>query len=125
MQKILLAQATAGMILARDVVTAEGRVLCGKGTELSDSLLSRLGRMEITALTVKGHPVVESGEKSLEEEIVAIKHRFSKVTNIPPLKYIEQRLINKLVASREQLSNKTTAATPNKAISQGSEADSQ
>lgn len=113
------------MILARDVVTAEGRVLCGKGTELSDSLLSRLGRMEITALTVKGHPVVESGEKSLEEEIVAIKHRFSKVTNIPPLKYIEQRLINKLVASREQLSNKTTAATPNKAISQGSEADSQ
>lgn len=124
MQKILLAHAKAGMILARDVETAEGRILCGKETELSDSLLDRLARMEIASLTVEGHPVEEAGQKSLQEEIAAMERRFSKVTRIPPLTYLKKRLIHKLVLSRKQ--TKKEAATPSTAAApHENKADSQ
>lgn len=112
MQKILLAQAKAGMVLAREILTGDGRILCGKGTELSESLLSRLGRMDIASLTVAGHPVAEAGEMTLEEEIAAIERRFSKVTDIPPLMYLQKRLVHKLVQSRSTGTGKTAATSP-------------
>lgn len=100
MQKILTAMAGPGMVLAKDVQTGEGRVLCGKGTELDQGLIDRLQRMEISHITVEGHPVVVEGEKSLEEELADIELRFSKVSNIPPLMYLKKRLQAKLVAAR-------------------------
>ena len=47
MQQILSAQAKEGMVLAKDVMTPEDRVLCGKGTLLTASLLDRLEKMDI------------------------------------------------------------------------------
>lgn len=102
MQDILLAQATAGMTLAKDVLSPEGRILCGKGTVLDDSLIPRLSKMEILHITVEGHPVNTGNEKSLEQEILEIEARFSKVTNISPLMYLKKRIIEKAVSSRSQ-----------------------
>ena len=96
MQRILLAQAKEGMVLAREIETPEGRILCGKGTELSEGLISRLSKMDIVSLTVEGHPVADPGSKSLAEEMAEIEERFSRVNNIPPLHYIKNRLLQQL-----------------------------
>lgn len=99
MQKLFLSMAAAGMTLARDIVTQEGRVLCGKGTVLSDALLDRLRRMEISSLTVEGHPVTIEGEATLEEQLASLASRFSRVTDNPTLIYIKKKLADKLVAT--------------------------
>ena len=101
MQQILSAQAKEGMVLAQDVLTPEGRVLCGKGTELTANLLDRLEKMDIIKVTVEGHPVSIPGEKSVKEELRDIEERFSKVTKVPPLMYIKKRLMQRLVDSRK------------------------
>lgn len=100
MQQILTAQTVEGMVLAKDVETQEGRVLCGKGTVLTDSLIARLKRMEIPHVTVEGHPVQVAGEKSLKEELQDMELRFSRVKDVKPLMYLKKRLQEKLIASR-------------------------
>ena len=100
MQQILSAQAKEGMVLAKDVMTPEDRVLCGKGTVLTESLLDRLEKMDIVHITVEGHPVEIPGEKSLKEELRDIEARFSKVKKVPPLMYIKKRIMQKMIESR-------------------------
>ncbi|MGV1098441.1 hypothetical protein ACUUL3_03410 [Thiovibrio sp. JS02] len=100
MQQILTAQAGPGMTLAKDVLTPEGRVLCGKGTELTEALVERLIRMEIMNVTVEGNPVKVEGEKPLPEQLRDIDLRFSRVEKIAPLMYLKKRLKERLVASR-------------------------
>ena len=100
MQQILSIQAKEGMLLAKDVMTPEDRVLCGKGTKLTANLINRLIKMEIMHVTVEGHPINIPGEKSLKEELVAIEERFSNVKNVAPLMYIKKRIMQKLVESR-------------------------
>ena len=99
-QQILSAQAKEGMILAKDVETPEGRVLCGKGTILSANLVERLLKMDISHVTVEGHPIEVPGEKTLKEELQLLEARFKNVKHIPPLTYIKKRLMKKLIASR-------------------------
>jgi hypothetical protein len=99
-QQILTLQAKDGMALAKDVMTAEGRVLCGKGTVLTTSLIERFQKMDIVQLTVEGHPVSTPGEKSLQEELAEIEERFSEVNKVPPLVYLKKRLMKKMVESR-------------------------
>lgn len=101
MQKILLEQAADGMVLARDIVTGEGRVLCGRGTALSTGLLDRLRRMDITTVTVEGHPVVDPQNTPPEQQIAEIEMRFSGVTDIPMLMHIKKRLIAAVKAQEE------------------------
>jgi hypothetical protein len=101
-QQILCEQAREGMVLAKDIMTPEGRVLCGKGTPLTASLLERLARMDMVHVTVEGHPVEVPGEKTLKQELQETEDRFSNVTTIAPLMYIKKRLMQKLVESRGQ-----------------------
>ncbi len=93
-QRILLAQAAEGMILAKDVCTPEGRILCGKGTELSGPLLDRLKRMEIPAVTVEGHPVGEPVDPATAT--AAIERRFSKVAGDPVLDALRLHLVQRI-----------------------------
>ncbi|MFZ5774240.1 MAG: hypothetical protein ACOY3Z_01975 [Thermodesulfobacteriota bacterium] len=92
MQRILTAQAAPGMVLAKEVLTPEGRVLCGKGTELSDALIGRLRQMEIMDVTVEGHPIHVEGEKPLKELLAEVDYRFSKVEDVAPLMYLKKRI---------------------------------
>lgn len=101
MQQILSMQATEGMVLAKEVQTAEGRVLCGKGTTLTPAILDRIIKMDISQITVKGHPVKVEGEKSLKQELEDIEKRFSRVTKVAPLMYLKKRIMQRIVASRK------------------------
>ena len=102
MQEILSLQAQEEMVLARDVMTPDGRVLCGKGTPLTTSIINRILKMEISHIAVEGHPIEIEGEKSIEEELADIQKRFSRVTHIKPLQYIKQRLMHRLVKARKE-----------------------
>ena len=100
MQQILVLQAKEGMVLAKDVMTEEGRVLCGKGTKLTGALISRFEKMDIVKITVEGHPVKDPNEKPLKEQLRDVEARFANVTKIPPLMYIKKRIMKKMVESR-------------------------
>lgn len=102
MQQILIAQAGADMVLAKDVETAEGRVLCGKGTVLNACLIDRLRKMEVTHITVEGHPVKEGNELTLSEELQAIEDRFRRVKHIPPLMHLKKRIQERTIAARKE-----------------------
>ncbi len=102
MQQILIAQAGDGMTLAKDVENEDGRVLCGKGTELSACLVERLKKMDVSHVTVEGHPVEDADEKSLEQELQDIVTRFSRVKHIPPLRHLQKRLMERAVEARKE-----------------------
>ncbi|ADH84971.1 hypothetical protein [Desulfurivibrio alkaliphilus] len=100
MQQIATVQAAAGMVLAKDVETGDNRVLCGKGTALTEAMIDRFKRMDITHITVQGHPVVEEGAKTLKEEVMDIEQRFGRVRHIKPLMYLKKRIQERLIAAR-------------------------
>ncbi|MEI7815653.1 MAG: hypothetical protein WCI45_00550 [Desulfuromonadales bacterium] len=86
MQKIPLMLAKAGMTLARDVFRGDapvGMPICGKGTELTDSLIARFENMDVQTVQVEGHPVWEEGERSFEDLVRDMDDRFSKTLNEP------------------------------------------
>ncbi|MBU0681347.1 MAG: hypothetical protein KKD73_07995 [Proteobacteria bacterium] len=102
MQKILCQQAAEGMVLARDVQTPEGRILCGKGTVLTEAMVARFVKMEISHIAVEGHPVTVAGEKGLKEELLDIEKRFSRVKHVPPLMFLKKRIMERMIASRKE-----------------------
>jgi hypothetical protein len=85
-QRLPLKLAAPGMILAREITTQEGQVLCGTGTELTAQLLQRISKSGIHSVTVDGHPVRLPGEESLGERIKGLEDRFSKVKDDPVLR---------------------------------------
>lgn len=101
MQRILIAQATPGMVLAKEILNPEGMVLCGAGTPLSEALIERLANMEVVDITVEGHPVNLEGDKTLQEELHEIDLRFQRVEDIAPLMYLKKRIQARLAASRK------------------------
>ena len=101
MQEILSLQAQEDMVLAKDVMTPDGRVLCGKGTSLTAAIIERILKMDISHITVEGHPVDVGGEKSLEEELADIEERFSRVNHIQPLQYMKKRIIHRAIQARK------------------------
>ena len=102
MQKIVCQQATEGMVLAREVITHEGRTLCGQGTELSAAIIARFLKMEIPYIAVEGHPVKIEGEKSLKEQLLDIEKRFFRVKHVPPLMFLKNKIMKRLVASMQE-----------------------
>jgi hypothetical protein len=82
MQRIPIALAKPGMKLAKEVVRPEnpsGPAICGKGMELTESLLDRLRNMGIRSVTVQGHPVWLEGDRTLEEMLEDLDRRFIHV----------------------------------------------
>ena len=57
MQKIPLSQAKVGMVLASDVMTADGKVLASTDSCVDDAMLRRLDLAGIVKLVVQGKPV--------------------------------------------------------------------
>ena len=100
MQRILIAQAGPGMVLAKEILNPEGMVLCGAGTALSEALIERLVNMDVVDITVEGHPVNIEGEKTLREELQEIDLRFQRVEDTAPLMYLKKRIQARLAASR-------------------------
>ena len=57
MQQIPLNRAQAGMVLAQDVTTADGKVLAAAGLSVDDAMLRRLELAGAMKLVVQGKPV--------------------------------------------------------------------
>ena len=86
MQKIPLMTARAGMILARDVFRSESAIgipICGKNTELTDTLIARLENLKVQSVYVEGHPVREEGDHNLDDILCDLDSRFAKVRQDP------------------------------------------
>jgi hypothetical protein len=86
MQKIPVMLAKADMVLARDVFRGDGQTgmpVCGKGTVLTDSLITRLEHLDIQTVYVEGHPVWEDGDRSLDDMLRDLDKRFEKVMDDP------------------------------------------
>jgi hypothetical protein len=80
MQRIKVTQAETDMVIAQPVETSSGQVLCAKGTTLTANLISRLGQLDITHITVEGHPVDDGKQMlTLEEEMAELDLRFRSV----------------------------------------------
>ncbi len=80
MQRIKVGQAGPDMIVAQPIETSGGQVLCSKGTKLTEGLISRLGKLDITHITVEGHPVDDGRPvKTLADEMAEIDTRFRAV----------------------------------------------
>ena len=96
-QKILITQAQPGMILARPVLTPKRVVLCGAGTRMSDHLIQQLTLRGIKRVHVQGTPVPGRSQKPLDEQIRDLRHRVSRVTDIPFMGRIERAIEAELV----------------------------
>jgi len=86
MQKIPLQLARAGMVLARAVFRDDnpaGNPVCGKGVLLTESLISRLEAMEVKTVYIKGHPLRQPGDPTLDEILHDLDLRFEKVLQDP------------------------------------------
>ncbi len=86
MQRIPIMQAKPGMELARDIRRSDlvdGPPICGKGVELTFSLIDRLKRMGIQTITVVGHPVWVEGDKTPQQLLDDLDRRFRKVGDDP------------------------------------------
>ncbi len=104
MQKIPMALAIPGMVLAQDIKNVDnpdGPPLCGKGVALTEALIERLKKMDIQSLTVEGHPVKTGGEKTLDEELASLDRRFKKVSDDPLMKHLKEIYRAKIIKSEE------------------------
>ncbi|MFP6868044.1 MAG: hypothetical protein VCE91_01605 [Nitrospinota bacterium] len=99
MQRIKVEQAATDMVIAQPVETSTGQVLCSKETVLTQTLIDRLEKIDITHITVEGHPVDDGKPvKTFEEEMAEIDIRFRSVLDnklMAALKVVVQKHIQK------------------------------
>ena len=75
MQRIPVNELKAGMVLAKAVMNDSGMVLLSEGTTLTDSLITRLGRMDLSHVAVEG---VSASDKSKDQMLAELDQRFRK-----------------------------------------------
>lgn len=96
-QRILLTQASPGMLLARQVQLPNQMVLCPRGTELTHDLIHRLMVRGIKRIYVKGTPLTIQRLISYTERRDRLKHAFSRARAYPHMALLEQVLERLLV----------------------------
>ena len=71
MQKIKLQQAFAGMVLANEILSPDGKILVNADAKLDDASLRRLDLAGVTKIVVHGKPVPDAsmGYNALERAI--------------------------------------------------------
>lgn len=80
MQRIPISELKAGMVVAKAIMNDSGMVLLSEGTALTESLIARLGRMDLKSIFIEG--AAASG-KSREEMLADLDSRFSKTESEP------------------------------------------
>ncbi len=102
MQIISISLAAGGMVLAREIRTStepNGRILCGKGVVLTESMIERLRKMHIESVAVEGHPVKVEGEPTLDDMLAALDKRFSRVAHDPLMMKIKEMYRRQILRS--------------------------
>jgi hypothetical protein len=75
MQRIPIDDLKPGMVVAKAITNESGMVLLSEGTTLTDSLITRLGRMDLSHISIEG---ASSSDKSKEELLSELDNRFKK-----------------------------------------------
>jgi len=81
------------MVLAQEIKNSDdpsSMTICGKGVKLTESLISRLTQMGVQSVRVEGHPVKVAGEATLEEMLVELDKRFSRVEDDELMKKVKE-----------------------------------
>jgi len=81
LQRLPISYIKPGMRTYEEVVDSQGRVLCGKGVELTEEMLKRFQELGVSYITVEGTPVKLPWEKTLEEELELLEERFRDTKN--------------------------------------------
>ncbi len=80
MQRLPLSMITPGMRTFEEVIDSQGRVLCGKGVEITGEMIEKFKELGVSYITVEGTVVKLPWEKNLEEELGELEYRFSEVS---------------------------------------------
>lgn len=81
MIKISIDRAKAGMKVAQDVVNEAGMVVIPAGKELTDSLISKLSKMNIEVIYIEGQKELPPINQVLDE----LEKRFMKINDTQTL----------------------------------------
>jgi hypothetical protein len=95
-QRILITQATPGMVLAQSVFTQNRVPLCGPGTELTDSLIHRLTMRGVKRIHVRGLPLPDRVHRPFEEQRLETQERFSRGQQPPMMHAIHDTIIDQI-----------------------------
>lgn len=87
MRKVSVEALTPGMKVAKPVMNDGGMILFGPGTVLTDSLIARLGNMNVGSVHVEGEA---AGGKSIEERLAELDARFGKTEREPHMGVLKQ-----------------------------------
>lgn len=95
MQRIPVSYLKPGMKTYEEVYDAQGRVLCGKGVELTVEMIKRFSELGVSYVSVEGTPVRLPWEKTLEEELLELEKRFEGIVdeNLLQIKEIVKELL--------------------------------
>lgn len=98
-QRILLTQATPGMVIARPVLSQQHVLLCGAGHVLDEDFITKLMVRGIKRVYVKGHPLPSPDHAALQEAVQQLRRRFSRVQGVYVMNMLE-RLIEAQIIRR-------------------------
>jgi hypothetical protein len=96
-QRILVTQATPGMVLAKPVALPNRVVLCSAGMELTASTINHLMVRGIKRIYVRGQPLPARGEDEFEVMMRKLRLRFSRCRQVPRMASIENVVEHALV----------------------------
>lgn len=91
-QRILITQATPGMVLSRPIALPNRTVLCGAGVSLSAPVIQRLTLRGIKRIYVRGQPLPTRSQEPLDVRLKALRWRFSRVRLLPLMSVIERAI---------------------------------
>lgn len=87
MPKIPVAKLEPGMILAKPIMTPNGMVMLGEGTELTEKWVERIQDMEIASVFIDGPPIQTI---SKEEALANLEARFALAAGKPYMNSIKK-----------------------------------
>lgn len=107
MRKISVQSLEENMILAKDVNDKNGRILLGKGANLTLKIIQKFNDLEIDAIFVEGDPETDeekersfigygSKGESMDEILETIQHKFEHVRQDPILAEIEKIIMHRV-----------------------------
>ena len=78
MKLVTLGHAEAGQIIARDLTNSSGGVLCSKGTILTERLIERLRKAQITGVYVE-RPLTREDKEARQARLDGMRARFAGI----------------------------------------------
>jgi len=104
MKRIALENARPGQILARKIQRADGALLAGQGSEVSEGLLRMLARLNIESIVIEEENKLspEELEDIFQTRQAEITARFERVADRPLMTALKKALIDQARRARDE-----------------------